>query len=88
MHSQVRPACPTVFPETDVDFPALVFYDYVITVPQEVRVVWQRSLTIPEALLILNRYIIVFNAILSVLIDLTWGDSVRSIHKVHRVRRF
>lgn len=67
--------------QANVDVLVLVFYDYIITVAQEIRVVWQQSWTFPGVLLILNRYIILFNAVLSVLIDLTWGKSVRLIHK-------
>lgn len=67
--------------QANVDVLVLVFYDYIITVAQEIRVVWQQSWTFPGVLLILNRYIILFNAVLSVLIDLTWGKLVRLIHK-------
>ena len=36
--------------------PALLVYDYFLTLPQEVQCIWGRKLSIPVALFYLNRY--------------------------------
>lgn len=53
---------------------ALVFYEYFITLSQEIKIIWQGPFNFSAALFVSNRYILVFNAVLSLVIDLTWGN--------------
>lgn len=63
---------------TDTHFAALVFYEYAITLSQEIKTIWQGPFNFSAALFVSNRYVLVFNAVLSLVIDLTWGNSVRA----------
>lgn len=40
----------------EIPIPALIVYEYLLTIQSEHRVIWGRKLTVPTALFLINRY--------------------------------
>ena len=52
---------------TDLQLLALLFYDYVLTFPAEVRCIWNRKITGASLLFFVNRYcFLVFKVLLTI----------------------
>lgn len=49
---------------------ALILYEHLITISQEIEVIWKRSRSLPTALFLLNRYNTLFNASIVILMGL------------------
>lgn len=57
--------------------PALVFYEYIVTLPIEVELIWRRKTTFPAMLLLCNRYVLLVSTTASLFLVNGWGQMVR-----------
>ncbi len=48
---------------------ALVAYDYIITIPQEITAVWKRKFSIATLLFVINRYLMVLSILLAYVVS-------------------
>ena len=62
-----------------LSFSAVLFYDHLITLPEEIRHIWRQKLTFVNFLFLLNRYLLFVGYIvyLFFLFDAPLGNTVR-----------
>lgn len=53
-----------------------MFYEHVITIRQEIDLVWSRSLTLPSVMLLCNRYFLLLNCTVSLVVNAPLGEFV------------
>lgn len=60
---------------TNSIFTAITVYDWILTLPLEIRVIWSRKMTGAKVLFLLNRYIWIANFMVVVMVDQWVGVS-------------
>ena len=78
----VRPSSSTVDPVSDTSFLVIIFYDYFLTIDDEVERFWDRRPSMPTVLFFMNRYLPLLSIVPAALQEGLFGLShdVRMLH--------
>ncbi|KAI0077981.1 hypothetical protein K474DRAFT_1674449 [Panus rudis PR-1116 ss-1] len=57
---------------------ALIIYDHLLTLDQEIACIWRRKMSFPSLLCLFNRYMLLFNALITGLKMTPWSGAINS----------